>query len=129
MYHLPFPARTKIISTLLVVILSSIYGGLYAQRPQDASGHISPNGYLDQVIDMYGNKYSLAQVAIDRRVSVANGGSEAAYMPVACSSGYFQIYVEPGSGFDPSYTAGAERLNVLCQVLHDISDFIWSPLD
>ncbi len=129
MHNLPLYTRLRSISIVLAVMLSAIHGNLLAQRPQNAYGHSSPNGYLDQVIDMYGNKYTLGQLAIDHHIRVATGGSEASLMPVSCSSGYFQIHVEPGCGFDPSYTAGAERLNVLCQVLHDLSDFIWSPLD
>lgn len=94
----------------------------------DSSWIFTPGGYLDTVLDRFGNKYPLGEIAINDKVRGAYRGGYAGLHISTCSSGYFQIYMEDGCGFEGSYAAATARLNVICQVLHDLSEFIHSPL-
>lgn len=103
--------------------------------------HFSPGGLFDSVFDNRGKRYSLGQIAIDDAVrNVANSDFSNAssdipvpmasvVVPTTCTPGYFQLYLETGCGMENYATdlTHAARLNVLCQVLTDISNFINSP--
>jgi Secretion system C-terminal sorting domain len=90
----------------------------------DQINPITPGGHFDLVFDHFGNKYLLEDL---KNKDNTNGKPKAAF--IGCSSGYFDLYFEPGSGMetigDPLHDA---RRAVLCQVFSDISDFINSPL-
>ena len=118
---------------LKVGILCSLFAIVFA-KPIKSFGqnrnYYTPGRLLDTVIDYLGHKYSLGEIAInDTFRSAAKGlynpeGDEIA----SCSSGYFQMYLEPGCGLEGTSTANVARRNVVCQVLQDISQFIHSPL-
>ncbi|RKR84424.1 hypothetical protein BDD43_4659 [Mucilaginibacter gracilis] len=91
---------------------------------------LTPGGIFDKIVDMYGNTTSLYQLAINDRLRNAAGPTTAPLVMSTCSSGYFQLWMEPGSGMEnfasnPTHMA---RLSVVCQVLNDISSFIHCPL-
>lgn len=119
---------------------------------QSSTGNLTPGGYLDYVFDAMGNKYSLGQIAIDDKIrkvysndNVISSNADQtikeitpvmSFMPIAsssddagCDPGYFRMFFETGCGMDddtdPEQIA---RRRVLCQVLHDISQLIQSPL-
>jgi hypothetical protein len=85
-------------------------------------------GILDSAIDRAGHKYCLRSIAVNDTVR-ADTGSVVTNTVASCSSGYFQLFLEPGSGMEnsanPTHMA---RRNVLCRVLYDLSRFIHSPL-
>lgn len=86
--------------------------------------HYTPDGLLDNVFDNEGKHYSLSEIAIR-----TGDGVPTAYatVPATCSSGYFQLYLQAGCGMEGSDATSVARLQVLCQVLQDISAFITSP--
>ncbi|MBE2289773.1 MAG: T9SS type A sorting domain-containing protein [Chitinophagaceae bacterium] len=102
---------------------------LQAQQIENkGTTHFTPGGYLDTVQDLYGKKYSLSEITIGRSLkAIANGNGTPAAVAASCSSGYFQLYLEPGCGMDGSDATSVARLNVLCRVLTDLSAFINSP--
>lgn len=106
----------SIVSILLLTI------SLNAQ--ENFKQEMSPNGIFDQVFDRFGNKYSLEDLKIDTGLDSNNVQKSA----LLCSSGYFDIYFEAGSGMEGSSSVEVARRNVVCQVFSDISDFINSPL-
>ena len=102
------------------------------------SGHATPGGYFDIVFDRFGNQYSLNEIAVGDKVRHAASGRRAALtssstisttLYTGCTPGYFRIYLETGCGMDLYATDSTEatNLNVLCQVLTDIANFIPSP--
>lgn len=88
---------------------------------------LSPSGMLDSVSDQYGNKYMLLNLAVNDTVRSYND-SLVPNVVSTCSSGYFQLYMEPGCGIEDTSISETERRNVVCQVLNDLSAFISSPL-
>ena len=111
-------------------------------------GHSTPGGYFDTVFDRFGKKYSRDQITYhDKSTSfsaLSAAGSAVGTAPAphtthgalsspvvytACSPGYFRIFLDDSCGMDLYATNPTEmaRLNVLCQVLTDISNFIPSP--
>ena len=106
----------SIVSILLLTI------SLNAQ--ENFKQEMSPNGIFDQVFDRFGNKYSLEDLKIDTGLDSNNVQKSA----LLCSSGYFDIYFEAGSGMEGSSSVEVAHRNVVCQVFSDISDFINSPL-
>ena len=102
----------------------------------------SPGGYFDTVRDRFGNKFLLAQIAADdairnkanSRVAAPLASSSAfsaihLYSVTTCPSNFFNIYLEDSCGMDlwASNPTQLARLNVLVQVLCDLSNFIKSP--
>lgn len=86
---------------------------------------------MTSVYDRFGTGYPLYQLATDTGLRSFYGRpTPQADIMYTCNSGYFQIYLEPGCGMDSFLTVPAHqaRLNVICQVLHDLSSFISSPL-
>ncbi len=84
---------------------------------------ITPDGLFDNVFDKDGRKYSLKSLLIPNVDPDVN--PQSIFIP--CSSGYFNLYYEVGSGMDGSSPVEVARRNVLCQVLNDISSFIPTP--
>jgi hypothetical protein len=110
----------QICRTFLVLLVVSTYTN--AQQPFD--GINTPGRYFDTVFDRNGTKYALGEIAVKDALRGTMSGSYEALTAAGCTSGYFQMYLEPGCGFDGSSPAAVARLNVLCQVLHDVSAFL-----
>jgi len=110
----------------LLLFLSFFSLNLDAQT--DSLFRLSENGIFDTVLDRTGNKYPIVRIAIDDTLR----GRWDSVLPnkvLSCTSGYFQIYLEPGCGMDDDGdTDNVARRNVLCRVLYDLSQFIHSPL-
>lgn len=105
----------KIAILILTIIASFSYG-------QD-SVKISPNGIFDQVLTRYGNTVNLKDLIIDNRYT----SSSTPKAVLLCSSGYFDLYFEVGSGMEGSTPTEIARRNVICQVFSDLSQFIQTP--
>ncbi|MFM6934753.1 MAG: hypothetical protein ACKOXP_04865 [Flavobacteriales bacterium] len=93
----------------------------FAQGQDLFSTNLTPNGKLDNVFDRYGKKIPLSNLLIDKK-----GGGTKSVGPL-CSSGYFDLYFEVGSGMEGNSTIEQERRAVICQVFSDISQFIETP--
>lgn len=89
---------------------------------QELEGNnMSPLGLLEDVFDRYGNKLSLQEVRIDTTLN-SDGVPKNVLL---CSSGYFDLYFEIGSGMENTANpVHNERRNVVCQVFEDLSNFI-----
>lgn len=123
MYHLNFFTR-PILAILACCFLLAPHRLLSQQANPIPLIHYSPDGLLENVFDNQGNRFTLSDIAI----RTGDGVPEAyATAPASCSSGYFQLYLQPGCGMDGTDATSVARLNVLCQVLQDISSFITSP--
>lgn len=96
--------------TFTVTVESMPYDSLQPPPP------ISPDGLFDRVRDRFGNPYRLA----DLQIPATQGGD-------CISSGYFDLYFEPGCGMDGSSPVETDRRNVLCQLFSDLSQFITRP--
>ncbi len=109
--------KKGIISYLLLALFICNYS-----FGQDLSSTIlTPNGKLDNVFDRYGKKIPLSDLLMDKK-----GGGTKSVGPL-CSSGYFDLYFEVGSGMEGNSTIEQERRAVICQVFSDISQFIETP--
>jgi len=95
---------------------------LNAQAVSPINDNISPNGIFDQVFDKDGRIYSLKDIIVD---TTFDGSSKRNIL--LCTSGYFNVYFEQGSGMEGSTTIETSRRNVICQVLNDISTFLPAP--
>ncbi|MCB9081206.1 MAG: T9SS type A sorting domain-containing protein [Lewinellaceae bacterium] len=88
-----------------------------AGEPNDsiqAPPNRSPGGVMEDVLDRFGNRYRLDDVVITQKSG-----------QILCtSSGYFDLYFEPGCGMDGSSATEIARRNVLCQLFADLSNFI-----
>ncbi len=109
--------------TTSLMLLLILHSNGYAQQPT-----ITPGKHLDTVTDFYGHKYSLGEIAINDTVRAGSTGTFEAMIPAGCASGYFQLWLEPGCGFEGTDATSVARLNVLCRVFQDLSSFIASPL-
>jgi len=126
-------------------------GDAYAQ-PAIRPRNITPGGLFDTIFDGNGSKYLVGELSTNDTVRTiysqwknagndiavqSSGGGEGSFHmsamitpTVSCGTpGYFRIFLDAGCGMedyatDPDHAA---RLNVLCQVLTDISNFIPSP--
>lgn|GEM_PF-2072440 len=89
------------------------------QKPSDP---ITPDGLFDNVFDKDGHIYPLKSL-----IAGGNGSNSTASVLV-CSSGYFRVYADAGSGIEnPNDAIEVARKNVICQVLSDIAAFIPAP--
>lgn len=121
----------KHLLNLLAVYLLLAGFATNAQTLDSITGSFSPNqispaGILDAVFDQYGNKYSLDDIKVGNTKANSQGIQKTSAL--LCTSGYFNLYFETGSGMDGTSTAETDRRNVICQVFSDISAFINSPL-
>lgn len=87
------------------------------------SDKITPDGLFDSVFDKDGRKYNLKNLLIPG----IDPNINAQTIPIPCTSGYFNLYYEVGSGMEGNTAIEIARRNVLCQVLNDISSFIPAP--
>ena len=112
---------------ILYLVLLFIFVPSFAQiNPDTGKPFQTPNGYLDNVFDRYGNKYNLEDIRVvpERKL---DGLLSKNYM--LCSSGIFELYFETGSGMeDVNNATHNARRAVVCQVFQDLSNFINSPL-
>jgi len=112
-----------------ILSLLFIAGLLQPEKMLAQNRNYTPGKFLDTVIDYLGNKYALGQIAINDTFRAAASGYPITSSPMSgCSSGYFQLYLEPGCGLEGTASANVARRNVVCQVLYDLSQFIHSPL-
>lgn len=88
----------------------------------------TPGRHLDSVTDYYGHRFALGEIAINDTTRAGTTGTFEAMIPAGCTSGYFQLWLEPGCGFEGTDPVSVDRLNVLCRVFQDLSSFISSPL-
>ena len=114
--------------TGVFLFLFITYTATAQHQPKPTRGYLSPGGLFDTVIDRYGNKYSLGEIRIDEEIRAGRNGTHQKTTASTCSSGYFQLYLENGCGLEGTDAASVARLNVVCQVLNDISSFVISPL-
>ena len=122
-YQLPLKTFLKSIVFILSVFIANC---VYSQITP--TGFYTPGGLLDTVIDGQGIKYSLGQIATNDSFRAAATGRMSYTSISSCSPGYFKVYLEAGCGMDDATdTNDVARLNVFCQVLTDISNFIPSP--
>jgi hypothetical protein len=89
----------QICRTFLVLLVVSTYTN--AQQPFD--GINTPGRYFDTVFDRNGTKYALGEIAVKDALRGTMSGSYEALTAAGCTSGYFQMYLEPGCGFDGRY--------------------------
>ncbi len=100
----------KILFTFFTLVLFAL---------QVRAQNYTPNALLDTVFDKSGNKYILSDILVP---FVADPGRA-----TQLTCGYFNLYLEPGCGFENGATDYVNRQNVLCQVFSEISNFIVSP--
>jgi hypothetical protein len=84
--------------------------------------NISPNGIFDKVFNRFGDKMNLEDLLIDK-----NGDGTTKALGPLCSSGYFDLYFEVGSGMEGNSAIELARRAVVCQVFSDLSQFIQTP--
>ena len=105
---------------ILYLLLNFIF--IHFAQGQDLfSTNLTPDGKLDNVFDRYGKKIPLSDLLIDKK-----GGGTKAVGPL-CSSGYFDLYFEVGSGMEGNSSIEQARRAVICQVFSDIAQFIQTP--
>ncbi len=115
----------KKLITIIVLALIGI-GWTNTMNAQSGSRKYTPHGLLDNVFDKNGNNYTLDSIKID---SVDDGqGGRMLKAPLLCTSGYFNLYFETGSGMEGAGSPDIDRRAIICQVFSDISAFINSPL-
>jgi hypothetical protein len=109
----------KNVFSIFLLIFLSIYNVSIGQDLN--STDLTPNGRLDNVFDRYGKKIPLSDLLIDKK-----GGGTKSIGPL-CSSGYFDLYFEVGSGMEGNSPIELARRAVVCQVFSDLSQFIETP--
>lgn len=103
--------RIKFISLFLLLLF---FGRAFGQ--QGLSTNFSPAAVFDTVFDKDGHKYELKDLVVHQERAA-----------LLCTSGYFNVYFETGSGMEGTSATEVARRNVICQVLSDISNFITAP--
>lgn len=106
--------------TITIIYLFFFVGFIFAQE-QPLIKH-SPNGFFDKVFNGYGKEYSLEELRVDTNTKDPISGDPKSVM--LCSTGYFDLYFEVGSGMEGNSGTEVARRNVLCQVFSDLSQFI-----
>ncbi|WP_298117220.1 T9SS type A sorting domain-containing protein [Flavobacterium sp.] len=103
---------------LLLVLLNTM---LYAQKTTEFN-----DDFLNNIFDNYGNRYSLQDLQLKKD---RNQQNESRFIDNTCDSGIFRLHFDTGSGMiDGEHVAAAARRAVVCQVFHDISEFLNTPL-
>jgi hypothetical protein len=93
-------------------------------RTEQPTGHITPNGFFDQLYDHYGETYELRQQYVEEYDL-----NQLINDSLACQAGHFVLHLEYGSGFEGSSSLNISRRETLCQVFSDLSLLIESRLD
>lgn len=121
----------KIMKNLIMVLLlflAIINLNAQGNPPKLGDTNTSLNGIFDNVFDQYGNKYQLSDLIVGKD-SRDTGGKVYRTAAISCTSGYFNLNFEEGSGMEnTSDPIQNQRRDVICQVFQDISTFINSPL-
>jgi hypothetical protein len=86
------------------------------------SEKITTDGVFEKVFNRFGDSIALSKIIIDPK----DGVTQKALGPL-CSSGYFDLYFEIGSGMEGNSTVELARRAVICQVFSDLSQFIQTP--
>ncbi|WP_130733478.1 T9SS type A sorting domain-containing protein [Flavobacterium sp. J27] len=111
------------INLLAFLMLQTVFGQI---SPVDEIKY-SPNGYFETVFDHYGNSYQLKDLLAGADVKVENTTYKSTLS--VCNSGIFELYFEDNWFGNSATTAQQDaRKAVICQVFHDLSDFIVTPL-
>lgn len=107
-------------------------------KPDQQPQGLTPNGVLDNIYDLYGNKYKLSDLLIEKRTTIqSDNPTQKGSGPIqiqstsptaSCSAGYFNLYFENGSGMEGTSATELARRAVVCQIFSDLSAFITSPL-
>ena len=79
---------------------------------------------LENVFDNYGNQYALSDIIIPQENSTVQNR----FVDTSCDSGIFRLHFTTGSGMLNGDIDAVARRAVVCQVFHDISEFITTPL-
>jgi len=100
---------------------------VYPQKEAPKVINLSPNGFLENVFDSYGNRFSLSDIKIEPTKTSKTGTSLTTSPAVV--AGYYNLYFETGSGMeDTNNSLHLLRRAVVVQVFKDLSNFINSPL-
>lgn len=118
--------KAKHLFFITAFILSAVFAK--AQAPQN---WFSPDRLFDTtIVDNDGKRYTLNDIRVD---TISENGSGLKTTLAACTStsaGYFDLYLQPGCGFEPipgnptQSAINAQRLSVLCQLFIDLSNFV-----
>jgi hypothetical protein len=95
----------------------------WATAQTNLKGHITPNGFFDQLYDHYGEIHELQDLYVqgyDLNQLITDSK--------ACEAGYFVLHFEDGSGFEGTNSLNIARRGTACQVFSDISSLISSRL-
>ena len=98
--------------------------GFTQVNPNDYN--LSPNGFLEKVIDKDGNVFKLKDILIDKtRIGLNQSQNN---LNCSCTT-YFNLFFENNCGMEDINNAlHNQRRAVVCKVFEDISNFIISPL-
>lgn len=125
----------KKLKLLLLIAGTLSIWQLKAQAPPPSN--LTPNSVLDTVYDRFGTKKLLKDIMFVKTGSVSvlpipgpsgpSGPTGVSALNQTC--GYFQVYFALNSGMEiPADPAHIRRRNVICQLLTDMSAFLYSPL-
>jgi len=109
---------------ILILLLFINTYNIYSQIPP--ANNLSPNGYFDNVFDIYGNSYRLTDLNFQQSRILNNGMTSTTF--TTADAGYFRLFFETNSGLEGNSTFETDRKAVAIQVFKDISNFINSPL-
>lgn len=117
------------IASLIGIFLFAASPQAFAQKepPKFEESQITytPDGSFETLFDNEGHAYDISELV----VKTPDDGEGQVKSVLLCSSGYFNLYFETGSGMeDLNNPTHNQRRDVLCQVFSDISSFINSPL-
>ena len=123
--------RTKfiysLVAGLMMLAFANVSNGQSLAPPQR---YLTPRGVLDTVFDGQGKRYALNDIVVKTPEitpylnKLGIGANAPLVANSGCNSGYFNLYIQSGSGFDVDPVAMA----TLCQVCQDISNFIQPQL-
>ena len=111
-----FPLPQKWLKKALFIVLLFSCKLIFAQVQPEHKVQVSPNGVMDDMYDLYGNKYTLKDLIIE------NANVKSFVTSINC--GCFTAYFEAGCGMGETNLIETPRRDVLCKLLTDLSDFI-----
>jgi len=111
---------------LVLFILSFHYSFSQSYLNGNDYSHLAYTPSFDTLLDRYGTKWALEDLVIKDSITSGGNGQKAVYQ--LCTSGYFKLFFESGSGMELSTPIEVNRRNTICKVFLDISQMIQSPL-
>ncbi|MEI7596245.1 MAG: T9SS type A sorting domain-containing protein [Bacteroidota bacterium] len=111
-----YPLPQKWLKKALFIVLLFSCKLIFAQVQPEHKVQVSPNGVMDDMYDLYGNKYTLKDLIIE------NANVKSFVTSINC--GCFTAYFEAGCGMGETNLIETPRRDVLCKLLTDLSDFI-----